>query len=116
MNTTLTRSAALVGFVLAAGCGRSGESDTAPAAHVDTTNADALDGMSSREVQAQAEALTPEQAAARGIAVDSTIHVENLSSQDSTPPGASAAPPQPGRTGTVPPTAVDSTRGKGNSF
>ena len=43
---------------------------------------------SPRSVKSQAQALTPEEAAARGVAVDTTIHVENLGSSDSTPAGA----------------------------
>lgn len=69
---------ACAGFALAltaaTGCG-GGDERVVPAAQVDTTNADDLDGMSSEQVQAKAEALTPEEAAARGIAVDSTIHL-----------------------------------------
>jgi hypothetical protein len=84
--------------VLAAGC-RGGSERDAPAAQVDTTNADDLDGMSSQQVEAKAEALTPEQAAARGIAVDTTIHLGSPVSEDSSPPqapaeaGKSASPP-----------------------
>jgi hypothetical protein len=100
---TLPLGAVLLAGAL--GCRSGGTEDARPAAQiVDTTNSDALDGLSSQEVSAKAEALTPEQAAARGIAVDTTIHVENLSSQDSTPPGASTPAPAPGRTGTAPPT------------
>jgi hypothetical protein len=103
MNRMLL-SAVLLSAALAC---RSGDEDGAAAARMDTTNADALDGMSSQAVEAKAEALTPEQAAARGIAVDSSIHVENLSSQDTTTPGASTPPAQPGSTGTVPATKGD---------
>jgi len=95
----LRRAAPLLVILAAGGCKR-GDAD-APAAQIDTTNTDDLDGLSSEQVEAKAEALTPEQAAARGIAVDTSIHVENLSSQDSTPPGASTPPPAPGRTGTA---------------
>ena len=82
---------ALVGalMILSAACGGGGAENgsDAPAARIDTTNTEPLDGSSTRQVQQQAEALTPEQAAARGM-VDTTIHLENLSSSDSTPPGA----------------------------
>jgi hypothetical protein len=104
---------ALVGALVicsAAACkGEGAEAGSdAPAAVIDTTNNEPLDGSSSRQVQQQAEALTPEQAEARGM-VDTTIHLENLSSSDSTPPGASTpGAPNPGaqagaRTDTVAP-------------
>jgi hypothetical protein len=104
----LIRSAATGALIIASAVAcRGGDADDAPSSRVDTTNTDALDGLSSQEVEAKAEALTPEQAAARGIVVDSTIHVENLSSTDSTPPGA--APVEPGRTPS-PPARPDSAR------
>lgn len=55
---------------------------------VDTANNQPLDGVSDTQLKEQARALTPEQAAAQGVAVDTSIHVENLGSQDSTPAGA----------------------------
>ena len=85
--------AALVGaLLLSAACGGSGEDDeaNAPAAAIDTTNEDLMDGTSTQQVQSQAKAMSPEEAAAAGL-VDTTIHLENLSSSDSTPPGAPAA-------------------------
>ena len=54
---------------------------------VDTSDNTPMNGMSDEELKKQAQALTPEQAAARGVAVDTTIHIENLGSQDSTPAG-----------------------------
>jgi hypothetical protein len=91
---SMRRAAAGAALLMAAaGCGGGDDVQGTPAAQVDTTNTDALDGMSSREVEAKAEALTPEQAAARGIVVDSSIHVENLSSSDSAPAGTSPAAP-----------------------
>lgn len=104
--------AALAGALLlsATACGGKGEDDevNAPPVAIDTTNADLMDGTSMQQVQANAEALTPEQAAQRGL-VDTTIHLENLSSSDSTPPGATIpGAPNPGaqtstRTDTVAP-------------
>jgi hypothetical protein len=100
----LTRRAALGALLMAAvaACGNRDEAQSAPAVRVDTTNADALDGLSSQQVEAKAEALTPEQAAARGIAVDSSIHVE-ASETTAVAPGA---PAQPGRTA-FPPASTD---------
>jgi hypothetical protein len=106
----LFRAALVVAVAAAAGCkGNSGEAGAnAPAAPIDTTNDSQWDGSSTQQVQQQAEALTPEQAAQRGL-VDTTIHLENLSSSDSTPPGATLPnPANPGgqtatRTDTVAP-------------
>ncbi|HEX8695380.1 MAG TPA: hypothetical protein VF746_23410 [Longimicrobium sp.] len=74
--------------LLAAGCDRGGGDEQAGAAvDVDTTNKDWADGLSTSQVQAEAKAMTPEEAARSGIA-DAGIHVENLGSADSTPAGA----------------------------
>jgi hypothetical protein len=86
------RAALVAALALAAACG--GEGDAAderagPAAALDTTNADEMDGMSAQQVENQAQAMTPEQAEQAGI-VDTTIHVENLQSSDSTPAGVVA--------------------------
>jgi hypothetical protein len=82
------------GLVLAAvalaGCKKNNEgnaSDLGPV-KVDTANNQPMDGVSDTQLKEQARALTPEQAAAQGVAVDSSIHVENLGSEDSTPAGA----------------------------
>jgi hypothetical protein len=91
--------AALVGaLLLSAACGGNGEDDeaNAPAAAIDTTNEDLMDGTSTQQVQAEAKAMSPEEAARAGL-VDTTIHLENLSSSDSTPPGATLpGAPNPG--------------------
>ncbi|HKP73930.1 MAG TPA: hypothetical protein VJT67_00245 [Longimicrobiaceae bacterium] len=52
--------------------------------HIDTANNTPMDGMSDEQLKRQAQALTPEQAAAAGMPVDTTIHEENLGSSDST--------------------------------
>jgi hypothetical protein len=106
----LFRAALAGALLLSAACGGKGEDDeaNAPAAAIDTTNEDPMDGTSTHQVQQLGEALTPEQAAQRGL-VDTTIHLENLSSSDSTPPGATIpGAPNPGgqvvgRTDTLPP-------------
>ena len=71
----------LAAAVLAAGCSRGdddgGASSLGPV-HVDTANDVPMDGVSDEQLKRQAQALTPEEAAARGVAVDTTIHVENL--------------------------------------
>jgi hypothetical protein len=82
------------GLVLAAvalaGCKKKDEGNATDlgSVKVDTANNQSMDGVSDTQLKSQAQALTPEQAAAAGVAVDSTIHVENLGSEDSTPAGA----------------------------
>jgi hypothetical protein len=73
-----------------AGCkkGDEGGASNLGPVHVDTANNTPMDGVSDEQLKSQAQALTPEEAAARGVAVDTTIHVENLGSSDSTPAGA----------------------------
>jgi hypothetical protein len=96
------------GVVLAlsvlAGCGekeRVGAS-TLGSVHVDTANNATMDGVSDQQLKAQAQALTPEQAVAAGMMVDTTIHMENLGDSDTasasrraaaTDTAAKAAPP-----------------------
>jgi len=81
-----------LGLVLAAvlaGCkkGDEGGASSLGPVHVDTANNAPMDGVSDEQLKSQAQALTPEEAAARGVAVDTTIHVENLGS-DSASAGA----------------------------
>jgi len=84
---------AVCGVALAAvlaGCKRdddTGATNLGPV-HVDTANNTPMDGMSDEQLKRQAQALTPEQAAAAGMPVDTTIHDENLGSSDSTRAGA----------------------------
>jgi hypothetical protein len=81
------------GLVLAAavlgGCRKGGDDDRAagPPVQVDTANNTPMDGVSDAQLKQQAQALTPEQAAAQGM-VDTTTHIEDLGGQDSTPAGA----------------------------
>ena len=81
---------AVCGVALAAalaGCKRdddTGATNLGPV-HVDTANNTPMDGVSDEQLKRQAQALTPDEAAARGMAVDTTIHEENLGSSDSTP-------------------------------
>jgi hypothetical protein len=102
---------AMVALVIAggmlAGCREEDGADDGPAVSVDTANKDWTDGLSNTQVQEQAREMTPEQAAAAGMAVDTSIHMENLGNSDSafvgndagadtfpaTPPGDSARAP-----------------------
>jgi PBP1b-binding outer membrane lipoprotein LpoB len=83
--------------LLAAGCGEGGDEGAAAAVDVDTTNKDHADGLSTSQVQAEARAMTPQEAADSGM-IDAGIHLENLGSQDTTPAGAQnndTTPPAP---------------------
>ena len=82
---------ALLALVGVAGCKRQppDNSTSLGPVHVDTANTTPLDGMSDEQLKNQAQALTPEQAAARGM-VDTTTHIEDLG-DDSAAPAAPAA-------------------------
>jgi hypothetical protein len=92
----MTKAARFAGCALVlaaaalAGCKKADEGNATDlgSVKVDTANNQTMDGVSDSQLKSQAQALTPEQAAAAGVAVDSTIHVENLGSADSTPAGA----------------------------
>ncbi|HSU14650.1 hypothetical protein [Longimicrobium sp.] len=75
--------------VVAGGCKRGGDDDRAsgPPVQIDSANNQPMDGVSDEQLKQQAQALTPEQAAAAGM-VDTTTHIEDLGGQDSTPAGA----------------------------
>ena len=89
---------ALLAAAALGGCSSEGDDGEGPgAAAIDTTNDNAMDGLSTQQVQREAQAISPDQADQQGL-VDTTIHLENLSSTDSAPPGAST--PNPARPGT----------------
>ncbi len=66
------------------GCGRDrGEERAAgDTVGVDTAGLGALEGLSAEQMEALARPLTPEQAAQMGMAVDTSIHLESLSSPE----------------------------------
>jgi hypothetical protein len=74
---------ALAAALLLAACGGGGEKAAGGPAKMDTTNKEWEDGLSSRQVETEAKALSPEQAAQMGMAVDTTIHLEALDARDS---------------------------------
>jgi hypothetical protein len=78
----------------AAGCNR-GEREAGGAAKMDTTNANWEDGLSAEQVQDSARALSPEEAAQMGLAVDTSIHLEQLDSRDTMPGGGARPTPPP---------------------
>jgi hypothetical protein len=78
----------------AAGCNR-GEGGTAGPAKMDTTNARWEDGLSAEQVQDSARALSPEEAARMGLAVDTSIHLEQLESRDTVAGGGAQPTPPP---------------------
>jgi hypothetical protein len=77
--TTIRRpsgaGAALLLLPLLAACPRGGGAGDEAVRH-DTTNQRWEDGLSAREVEAEARALSPEEAEAQGLTVDTTIHLE----------------------------------------
>ncbi|HEX7239555.1 MAG TPA: hypothetical protein VF263_04785 [Longimicrobiaceae bacterium] len=97
---------ALLGVLALAGCGGRGADKGAAAesAAVDTTNAGALDGLSTQQIEAQAQPMSQEEAMRRGI-IDTTIHVESLSSDDSILARVNGLPPEPAAD-TAPPPAT----------
>ena len=84
---------ALVACLALSACPGGGEGGADSAARVDTTNQDQLDGVSNEQLQAEARAMTPEEAAARGM-IDTTTHLEQLGSSDSAAGTADTAPPR----------------------
>lgn len=80
--------ALLTGALTVGGCrgDSEGAGDPSRTAEIDTTNQEALDGLSTEQVQRSAEPLSPEAARQRGLA-DTTIHLENLGNPDTILPG-----------------------------
>lgn len=81
--------------LLSAGCDAEPEVEDLPAAEgVDTMNESAMDGLSREQILEGAEAISPEEAEARGI-IDSTIHIPDPTISDTLffPPRAGPAPP-----------------------
>ena len=76
------------GTLALAGCRGGGEKadDIGAGVQVDTTNDDVMDGMSATDIEKQAQPMTPEQAAAQGLA-DTITHLENLGARDTAPAG-----------------------------
>jgi hypothetical protein len=82
---------------LAACPGRGAQSEGA--VKMDTANTQWEDGMSAEQVQSEAKALSPEEAARMGIAVDTSIHLEQLDSRDSASNGGAQPTPAPATSG-----------------
>jgi hypothetical protein len=95
----------LVAVPLLAACGRGGDGE-AGAARMDTANASWEDGLSAQQVEIEARALSPEEAEAQGLAVDTTIHLEVRAEDDTLVlprDGAPTPPPvAPGDTAAAP--------------
>lgn len=85
-------------LVLAACPGRGGRGE-AGAVKMDTANTQWEDGMSAQQVESEAKALSPEEAARMGISVDTSIHLEQLDSRDTLPGGGAAPTPAPATSG-----------------
>lgn len=79
-------------LVVAACSGRGGDGERG-AVKMDTANTQWEDGMSAEQVQTEARALSPEEAARMGIVVDTSIHLEQLDSRDTAVVGGAAPTP-----------------------
>ncbi|HEV3048715.1 MAG TPA: hypothetical protein VGX50_00300 [Longimicrobium sp.] len=98
MPMPILRRSSVVAVLLLGACrGRGGNGDGA--VKMDTANAQWEDGMSAEQVQSEAKALSPEEAARMGIAPDTTIHLEQLDSRDTLPGGGAAPTPAPATSG-----------------
>jgi hypothetical protein len=95
MSMSVRRLSVFAACVLAAAGCRRGEGDAAGPAKMDTTNAQWEDGLSAEQVQDSARALSPEEAARMGLAVDTSIHLEQLDSRDTVAGGGAAPTPPP---------------------
>ncbi|HEU4885630.1 MAG TPA: hypothetical protein VFT45_25520 [Longimicrobium sp.] len=92
-------------LVLAACPGRGGTGERG-AVKMDTANTQWEDGMSAQQVETEAKALSPEEAARMGIVVDTTIHLEQLDGRDSVAGGGVAPTPPPATSGATAPDSV----------
>lgn len=69
-------AAAAAAVLLLGACGEDGGDAPPAAVRRDTANPDWEDGLSAQQIEAKARALSPEEAAAQGLTVDTTIHLE----------------------------------------
>ena len=79
-------------LALAACPGRGADGERG-AVKMDTANTQWEDGMSAQQVETEAKALSPEEAARMGIVVDTSIHLEQLDSRDTLAGAQPTAPP-----------------------
>lgn len=87
MNPRLPRLALLLLLPCTAiptGCGRDRGAERAAGdtAGIDTAGLGALEGLTAEQMEALARPLTPEEAAQLGMAVDTSIHLESLTSPE----------------------------------
>ncbi len=101
----LRRFLSVPACLLLAACPGRGDGDGA--AKMDTANAQWEDGLSAEQVESEAKALSPEEAARMGIAVDTSIHLEQLDARDTLPGGGAAPTPAPATSGAVAPDNLD---------
>jgi hypothetical protein len=78
-------------LALAACPGRGGDGERG-AVKMDTANTQWEDGMSARQIETEAKAISPEEAARMGIQVDTSIHLEQLDGRDTVAGGVAPAP------------------------
>jgi len=92
-------------LVLAACPGRGGGGERGTV-KMDTANTQWEDGMSAQQVETEAKALSPEEAARMGIVVDTSIHLEQLDGRDTVAGGGVAPTPAPATSGATAPDSV----------
>lgn len=99
--------AAAAAALLLAGCPGGGDEHAPREARRDTANTSWEDGLSASQVQDKARALSPEEAEAAGLAVDTTIHLELPQESDTVfltrPPQPTPPPVETPPAETVPP-------------
>ena len=100
----LRRFLSVPACLLLAACPGRGDGDGA--AKMDTANAQWEDGLSAEQVESEAKALSPEEAARMGIAVDTSIHLEQLDGRDTVAGGGAAPTPAPATSGATAPDSV----------
>lgn len=70
------RSLVVVAAALLLAACPAAERESTPAVKMDTANDEWEDGLSASQIETEARALSPEEAEAQGLTVDTTIHLE----------------------------------------
>ena len=88
MPLTMRLLAVAAAACVLAACPGDGDGNGARAVQIDTTNDEWEDGLSAEQVEAEAAAMSPEEAARAGLSVDTSIHLEELGARDTIPTAA----------------------------
>jgi hypothetical protein len=82
MSRSIARSGTAVAACLLLAACRGGDGGDTTVVRSDTGEARWEEGLSAQEVEAEARALSPEEAEAQGLVVDTTIHLEVRDADD----------------------------------